>query len=1274
MCKKLFFLLTLFILEGTALMRAQDFVITDAAVESAFPIISPEANSTIVVERTEEEVVHAIAQAVANDLHAVTGKRVTVRNICTDGCYPILAGTLGQSEIIDQLAGEGKIDTLSVKGKWEAYGLCVVDNPMEGVEKALVAYGCQARATAYALLEISRKAGVSPWIWWADVAPAKKKELWASGSLLMDDPSVKFRGIFINDEDFGLKPWAAKKMDSDKKNIGPKTYAQVMELLLRLRANTLWPAMHACSAAFWYYKDNLPVAKRYDIYLGSSHCEQMLRDNEWEWNRYGGHYNDDWNWKTNRAMVQRYWAERVGESRGYKGIYTLGMRGVHDTAMNGYGSTTDRVAALTEIIAWQRQLLQDSIGDPTTIPQLFIPYKEVLSCYNAGLKVPDDVILMWVDDNHGYIRQLPNATEQRRSGGNAIYYHLSYWGTPESYLWLSSISPSLCAFELCKAYSQGVRSQWIINVGDIKPAEMELEFCMDLAWDVEAWGPEKAHEYTRYWAAKTFGQEFADEYATIKRAYYRLAAAGKPEHVNMIPYTIEGMDARIAEYEECVKKSDALKARIPASLQDAYYQLMEYPLKAAFEQNRKIFRAYQSLELAKAGQKDKALEYASEARMSYRNIKDLTEYYNKTMAAGKWDGMMSYHPQDRPQFFMPDAATPTHINNVVSEVKKENRYYVSGGAFSSASSTVKIIEGLGVTDSVAVIWPLQLRTYTNALQAPYATYDVPVKAGKNMIEIQCLPTFPVNTSYDLRVGVRIGAAAMTTHSIKTKAMEGTWNQTVSQGYAAAKVDYNSTTDKTIKVRVALIDPGVAISRIVCRPESDEVSDLTCEMIVNYDFEIGSDGKTNTEGTIRGIPYGWQSKGTLNGNSYGINQDAIRYHGRNVCWISSSPMPSDYSLYQTIEAGKLEAGAYKVSCLLWVEKEKLANCRLFANNSVQYYGKESDYTNLLTNGETNTFAGYEGLSNSNMTVRPMEVYVNLNEGEALTFGIKSSNKNNDGTASTNDKVGWFKVDFFQLEKVEGIPTTATEDLTLTRQVLTNYDFEQYATGSTVYENTSGTTRRGVPYGWKINTTFPGTSYGINNDAGNPHGTNVCWFLPKDGFMPNGFELYQTVAAGKLEAGRYLIQCRLWVEDDFLSNTRLFANNSVQYYGMPMDYGKNVDATENATFASYIGGAEGNYTMQDMYLYVDIAEGESLRLGIRSGNLDKDGRPNSQHKNGWFKVDYFRIHKADSPDAIEMLPADTPHPAVFNLQGLRIDTRTKKLPAGIYIQNGRKFFTK
>lgn len=504
--------------------------------KEAFPIVTASGQTaTFIIDGNDGEVVTTAAEAVGGDIRLITGHTPAVSNSLERVKYPIIAGTLGKSALIDRLAENGKIDVADIEGKWETYGLTVVDKPFKGVRRALVAYGSTPRATAYALFELSRLMGVSPYVWWADVLPEKRDALYATqGVTVVGEPSVKFRGIFINDEDWGLNPWASRNLDTKYNNIGPNTYARVMELLLRLRANVLWPAMHHCSQAFWDNKDNLPVAKKYDIALGSSHCEQMLRDNEWEWRRYDDKTgdNENWNYVNNKEKVQRYWEERVAESKGYPAMYTLGMRGVHDSGIKGYRSTKERVRGLTEIIDFQRSLLKKHIGDPETVPQIFIPYKEVLDAYNAGLKVPDDVILTWVDDNHGYIRQLPTAEEQKRSGGHGIYYHLSYWGKPADYLWLSSTSPSLISYELVKGYENGIRDLWIINIGDIKPAEAELEFCMNLAWDIDAWQPEKAHEYTRHWMMKTFGEEFADELADIKREYYELAAAGKPEHIS----------------------------------------------------------------------------------------------------------------------------------------------------------------------------------------------------------------------------------------------------------------------------------------------------------------------------------------------------------------------------------------------------------------------------------------------------------------------------------------------------------------------------------------------------------------------------------------------------------------------------------------------------------------------------------------------------------------------------------------------------------------------
>ena len=1007
---------------------ADDLQVVTTPVDGCFPIAGTTVadKAIILYDDQDAEVVQTVIDCLMSDLKAVTKKTfMKYKTEPTSLKNPIIVGTIGQSSHIDQLIADGKLDVSDVEGKWEAFGMQTIDNPMEGVEKALVIFGSQPRATAYGMFELSRMAGVSPWIYWADVTPTTKTQLYVTpGRRIFGSPSVKFRGIFLNDEDFGLRPWAAKKMDTSLNNFGPKTYAAIMELLLRLRANTLWPAMHAGSRAFWFEKTNIPLIMKYDIYMGSSHCEQMLRDNEYEWgktgDKFGGHGNDDWVWKSNKDMIKRYWAERVGESRGKNAIYTLGMRGVHDTGINGYSSTAERVAALTEIIAYQRQLLADSIGDPTTIPQIFIPYKEVLDCYNAGLKVPEDVTLMWVDDNHGYIRQMPSPAEQARSGGNAIYYHISYWGTPASYLWLSTISPSLCSYELSKAYDQGIRDQWIINVGDIKPGEEELEFCMDLAWDINSWTPERAYLYSRDWAARTFGEDVASDIHAIKMAYYRLGIAAKPEHVQLCHFDHSNaeIDARIAEYQDLYDKAVALRSRIPASLRNAYYELIEYPVCASTDQNIKLLRARQSFVYAWAGQGEKALAYAKEAQTAFEGIKTLTTKYNTGIAGGKWQGMMDYKPNNWSQHLMPAVATADDVATQQSSILQPDVYILSGGSYTSASASVKRINGLGVEGSTATVWPLDMKAYTSTSSAPYAEYVVPVKKGLNVIQVRCLPTFPINTSYDLRAGISVDGKAASVISIKVSAMTDTWDETVALGFFPASVHYNSTEDGTVSVRVSFMDPGLCISAVASIPFLAGAEDLT-DLLTNPDFEYGYDGALNPQGgLVRGVPKGWKATGTMNGNSWGINQDAKHLWGINTYWASAKPMPNVYELSQTIPASKLGAGTFLVTCLLGTQKDKMANCRLFANKNVQYYGQESDYTAaMLTSGEVNTFAGYGPSGSGKMTLQPMSVMVTLQDGESLKLGIRSSNFKADGSRSTGDSHGWFKVDHFRLQRID-----------------------------------------------------------------------------------------------------------------------------------------------------------------------------------------------------------------------------------------------------------------
>ena len=315
----------------------------------------------------------------------------------------IIVGTVGKSPLLKAVSA----DVSALTGKKQAFLLQVLPDG-----KLLVA-GSDSHGTAYGIMELSRLIGVSPWEWWADVTPEKKTSFVLSAEYqTLQSPSVEYRGIFINDEDWGLMPWSSQTYEpSDiKGHIGPKTNARIFELLLRLRANTYWPAMHECTLPFFLTEGNRKVAEEYGIFIGSSHCEPMVCSAAGEWRRRG---QGDYDYVNNSASVYKFWEDRVKEVAQQGNIYTLGMRGVHDGQMQGAKTVAEQKAVLERVLKDQRGLLQKyGNKDVTAIPQAFIPYKEVLDIYNAGLQVPDDVTLIWCDDNYGYIRHFPTAEER----------------------------------------------------------------------------------------------------------------------------------------------------------------------------------------------------------------------------------------------------------------------------------------------------------------------------------------------------------------------------------------------------------------------------------------------------------------------------------------------------------------------------------------------------------------------------------------------------------------------------------------------------------------------------------------------------------------------------------------------------------------------------------------------------------------------------------------------------------------------------------------------
>lgn len=565
---------------------------------------------------------------------------------------------------------------------------------IEVKEGRLYVTGSDANGTAYGIMELSRLLGVSPWVWWADSAPEQREE-WAIQADFFTEqaPAVLYRGIFINDEDWGINPWSWKNYEpSDQKGrIGPKTYQAVFELMLRLRANMIWPAMHEVTIPFYFVEGNREMADRYGITIGTSHCEPLQRSTPVEWPAAGV---GDYDYVNNSENVYKFWADRMKEVAGSNNYFTIGMRGVHDGKMQGAQTIEEQKTILERVISDQRSLIKKYIhSDVTSVPQVFIPYKEVLDIYRSGLHVPDDVTLMWCDDNYGYMRSLPNKQEQARSGGNGLYYHISYWGRPHDYLWLATTSPALIRTELERAYNHDVQRIWIFNVGDIKPGEYLLEYCMDLAWDKELLYQRDSNMHLKQWLSREFGEEVAEKLVPLWNSYYALSYERRPEFlgntrteersepiyniVKDLPWSDRKVMERLERCDVLEKEIRNLSQHIHEANQAQWFQLVEYPFLSKCAMNRKMLGA----QLARHG---KAAWNVSTS--AFDEIVTLTERYN-SMLDGKWKYMMDHQPRNLP-VFMPVDTTQTSLPLPQPAVKSW-KISPSTGEFSSSSYMVK---------------------------------------------------------------------------------------------------------------------------------------------------------------------------------------------------------------------------------------------------------------------------------------------------------------------------------------------------------------------------------------------------------------------------------------------------------------------------------------------------------------------------------------------------------------------------------------------------------
>ncbi|MDX3638560.1 glycosyl hydrolase 115 family protein [Streptomyces sp. MB09-02B] len=625
-----------------------------------FTLVRDGAAVDIHVDAADDACVIRAAGDLRADVERVGGVRPVLRHTLPErAARLVLVGTIGASPVIDRLVAEGRLDVSRVKGRWEASVTQVVNRPVPGVDRALVIAGSDRRGTVYGIYDTSERIGVSPWYWWADVPVAHRDTVTVPAATSKRlEPSVRYRGVFVNDEQ-NLTTWSRRTQEPDK-NIGPETYARIFELLLRLKANYLWPAMHPYSDFFNKHRENPELAERYGIVVGSSHPEALLRNGVHEWapwaeeNRGADGALPLYDYTVNPGVISDYWRARARQNAAYESSWTLGMRGLHDSALETRHATTvpQKVAVMNDIIADQRRILAEEVGTAAQ-PQIFIPYKEVLELYNAGVQVPDDVTLIWPDDNHGNMRQLPTEAERRRPGGNGIYYHLSYWGRPKSYLWLDTTQPAKVWQELRRVYEHGADRMWIFNVGDIKSIESGLSFSMDMAWDVDRWGPDEVEDFAAEWAGRQFGHRHGREMAAIRTEYYRLAAELRPEFVarGLLSVVHHGDEAgrRMEAYERLLERIRALGAKLPEAYRDAYYELVEYPVHGAYLMNLKYYWADRNALAVRQGRGAGANRFADLAEAAHAEEAAITKRYNTEVAGGKWDGIVNPYPSQIPK-------------------------------------------------------------------------------------------------------------------------------------------------------------------------------------------------------------------------------------------------------------------------------------------------------------------------------------------------------------------------------------------------------------------------------------------------------------------------------------------------------------------------------------------------------------------------------------------------------------------------------------------------
>lgn len=620
---------------GSSLGLKEDFV-SDSTAAGAFLLMKDNQATSIYADKKDFPGVLRAAGDLQADVERVSGVKPQLITMAPTAKTAVIVGTLGKCEMIDSMVKSGKLKVDAIAGKWESFIIATVDAPLPGVDQALVVVGSDKRGTIYGIYEISEQIGVSPWYWWADVPPKHHDSIYIKpGTYVQGPPAVKYRGIFINDENPCLLNWSNEKFGG----LNSKMYTHMFELILRCRGNYLWPAMWG--KAFNEDDPQNPVqADYYGVVMGTSHHEPMLRAQQ-EWTNHRRDFGQQWDYAKNEEGLNKFWTQGVSRNKNYESIFTVGMRGDGDVAMPDAGGFEANKALLEKIIRDQQQILKENVNpDIDQIPQMWAVFTEVQQYWDGGLKIPENVTVLFTDDNVGDIRRVLPENQRNRKGGAGVYYHIDMNGGPYSYKWINTNPLPKIQEQMNLALEYGSKQIWIVNVGDLKPLELPLEFFLRMGFNPIS--KDNIADYQLRWAQREFGNEHAAEIADLSAKYAKYNAWRKPEVVR--PETYSYVNFQEAEkvsqaWNDLVARANKINDTLPKDQKDAYYQLILHPILASANFNDMYMAVGRNNLFARQGRASANAE-SELAQALFQKDKDLTNFYHTQVANGKWNHQM----------------------------------------------------------------------------------------------------------------------------------------------------------------------------------------------------------------------------------------------------------------------------------------------------------------------------------------------------------------------------------------------------------------------------------------------------------------------------------------------------------------------------------------------------------------------------------------------------------------------------------------------------------